>query len=97
MRLHFQLFPINRRTEQINEKLNYILKKGKKGNILKKVIRNKFKGGPKAKELPQFPSNVEFRTTPAGSKYKKVEYELIDSKISTESDGERSRGVEKVY
>ncbi|VBB27636.1 unnamed protein product [Acanthocheilonema viteae] len=41
------------------------------------------KGGPKPKELSQLLPTVEFKTTPAGGKYKKIDYEVIDdSKLS---------------
>uniref|UniRef100_A0A915AFF8 Intermediate filament protein n=1 Tax=Parascaris univalens TaxID=6257 RepID=A0A915AFF8_PARUN len=38
------------------------------------------KGGPKAQDLPElFQPGVEMRTTPAGGKYKKIDYEIVDA------------------
>ncbi|VDN26966.1 unnamed protein product [Gongylonema pulchrum] len=47
---------------------------------------NVLQGGPKPKELPQVLPTVEFKTTPSGGKYKKIDYEVIDASKSMSSD-----------
>uniref|UniRef100_A0A915Q672 Uncharacterized protein n=1 Tax=Setaria digitata TaxID=48799 RepID=A0A915Q672_9BILA len=39
------------------------------------------KGGPKPKELQQLLPTVEFKTTPLGGKYKKIDYEVVDAEV----------------
>lgn len=59
-----------------------------------------FQGGPKPKELPQLMPTVEFKTTPTGAKYKKIDYEIVDStKTVREQDSTSSQysSIEKVY
>ncbi|MCP9258612.1 hypothetical protein DINM_001631 [Dirofilaria immitis] len=38
------------------------------------------KGGPKPKELPQLMPTAEFKTTPTGAIYRKIDYEVIDDR-----------------
>ncbi|VDN02471.1 unnamed protein product [Thelazia callipaeda] len=44
------------------------------------------KGGPKAQELPQLLPTVEFKTTPSGGKYRKINYEVVDAEKLPRSD-----------
>ncbi|CAG9539991.1 unnamed protein product [Cercopithifilaria johnstoni] len=52
------------------------------------------KGGPKPKELPQLLPTVEFKTTPAGGKYKKIDYEVIDDNKLPKSEQQDSSSLQ---